>query len=42
MRRGRWFVGVWSVLAAAVLAALFLAYQHPALLVDFTNLMFCG
>jgi len=42
MRRRRWFVVVWSVLAAAVLAAIFLAYQNPALLVDFSNLLFCG
>lgn len=30
------------VLAVAVLAALFTAYQHPALVVDFANLVFCG
>jgi len=30
------------VLATAVLAALFMAYQHPAMLVDFSNLIFCG
>jgi hypothetical protein len=38
------FVGLalLVVLAVAVLAALFVAYQHPAMLVDFSNLMFCG
>ena len=33
---------ILSLLAAAVLALLFAAYQHPALLIDFGNLMFCG
>jgi hypothetical protein len=30
-----------AVLLAAVLALLFLAYQQPELLIDFTNLVFC-
>ncbi len=30
-----------AVLLAAVLAVLFLAYQQPELLIDFTNLVFC-
>jgi hypothetical protein len=32
----------WTLLGCAVLAALFSAYQHPALLIDFSNLLFCG
>ncbi|HRP26059.1 hypothetical protein [Thauera sp.] len=31
-----------GILAAAVLALIFAAYQHPALLIDFGNLIFCG
>lgn len=30
------------VLGVALLAALFMAYQHPAMLVDFSSMMFCG
>lgn len=30
------------VLALALLGAIFAAYQHPALLIDFSNLLFCG
>lgn len=33
---------VLSMLGMGLLAALFAAYQHPALLLDFANLMFCG
>lgn len=33
---------ILGLLAAAVLALLFAAYQHPALLIDFGNLIFCG
>ncbi|WP_268987174.1 hypothetical protein [Pseudothauera lacus] len=30
------------LVALAVLGALFVAYQQPELLIDFTNLVFCG
>jgi hypothetical protein len=41
-RRGVWAVVAWSVLAALVLGTIFLAYQNPALVVDFANLTFCS
>ena len=28
--------------AAALLAVLFAGYRHPAMLIDFTNILFCG
>jgi uncharacterized protein involved in outer membrane biogenesis len=31
-----------TLLAVAVLALAFLAYQQPEMLIDFTNLVFCG
>lgn len=30
------------VLGIGLLGVIFLAYQQPALLIDFTNLVFCG
>ncbi len=30
------------LVAGAALAALFVAYQHPDMLIDFSNLLFCG
>lgn len=35
-------IALLVVFAVAALAALFMAYQHPAMLLDFSNLMFCG
>ncbi len=29
-------------LGLALLAAIFAGYQHPALLVDFSNVLYCG
>jgi len=31
-----------AALAGTALALAFLAYQHPSMLIDFTNLVFCG
>jgi hypothetical protein len=31
-----------ALLAAALLTVIFLAYQHPDMLIDFGNLLFCG
>jgi hypothetical protein len=36
----RWILGATAVFAAAV--ATFLAYQQPALLLDFLNFRYCG
>lgn len=41
-RGGKLLAALAAVLGAAVLALLFLAYQQPGLLIDFTNLNFCG
>jgi len=41
-RRGAWAAVAWSVLAAVVLGAIFLAYRNPALVIDFANLTFCS
>lgn len=39
----KWFLaGVAAALAAVLLAALFVAYQSPALLLDWANLRYCG
>ena len=38
----RILVSVGVVVAAGVLAIIFLAYQHPDMLIDFSNLLFCG
>ncbi|HRQ58490.1 MAG TPA: hypothetical protein PLN31_13825 [Azoarcus taiwanensis] len=35
-------VALGVVLALALLAVIFLAYQHPDMLIDFSNLLFCG
>ena len=40
MRRMVWVALV--IAATCLLTGLFLAYQHPAMLIDFSNLMFCG
>jgi hypothetical protein len=43
MRISQGFAVVTLVaLGCVVLAALFVAYQHPVMLVDFANLLFCG
>lgn len=31
-----------ALAAAALLAALFAAYRHPAMLIDFANILYCG
>lgn len=37
------FLALGIVLAAVLLlTATFLAYQHPDMLIDFSNLLFCG
>lgn len=36
------FLALGLMLAAALLTATFLAYQHPDMLIDFSNLLFCG
>lgn len=39
----KWFlVGVGTTLSIIVLLAIFLAYQHPGLLLDWTNISYCG
>jgi hypothetical protein len=39
----KWFLlGVGTTLSIIVLLAIFLAYQHPALLLDWTNISYCG
>ena len=39
----RWFLtGMAAALAVLVLAALFVAYQKPELLLDWVNLRYCG
>jgi uncharacterized integral membrane protein len=39
----RWFLaGVGVALLLAVLAMIFMAYQMPELLLDWTNLSYCG
>lgn len=35
-------VALGLALSVALLTAIFLAYQHPDLLMDFSNLLFCG
>lgn len=41
--RWRGFVqGVLAALAVVILALLFLAYQQPAMLLDWANLRYCG
>ena len=43
MRLGsKLLVALGVVLAVALLTAIFLAYQHPDMLIDFSNLLFCG
>lgn len=32
----------WIAFGFALLAAIFAGYQHPAFLIDFSNLLFCG
>ncbi|HET7774918.1 MAG TPA: hypothetical protein VFK74_00965 [Azospira sp.] len=42
-KRWQWFLwGVAAALAAAVLALVFVSYQMPELLLDLTNLRYCG
>ena len=39
----RWFIGgVCIALALFLLAAIFVAYQMPELLIDWANLRYCG
>lgn len=39
----KWFlVGVGTAVSIIVLLAIFLAYQHPGLLLDWTNISYCG
>ncbi|WP_276205218.1 hypothetical protein [Azonexus hydrophilus] len=39
----RWFLaGAGLALLLAVLAMIFMAYQMPGLLLDWTNLSYCG
>jgi hypothetical protein len=39
----KWFLaGLGSALFVAVLVLVFLAYQHPGLLLDWTNISYCG
>ncbi len=39
----RWFLqGMGVALCVVVLALLFIAYQQPALLLDWANLRYCG
>lgn len=40
MRDSGWWVA--SALALLILAAVFVAYQQPALLLEFFNLRYCG
>lgn len=40
VRRG--VMALLGLLAALLLALLFAAYQNPDLLIDFSNLLFCG
>ncbi len=40
MEKLGWWVA--AVLAALILAAVFVAYRQPALLLDFFNLRYCG
>lgn len=43
MRLGsKLLVALGVVLAVTLLTAIFLAYQHPDMLIDFSNLLFCG
>jgi len=43
MKIGRLLAAVaWIALGFALLAAIFAGYQHPAFLIDFSNLLFCG
>ncbi|MBS1191000.1 MAG: hypothetical protein H6R10_2792 [Rhodocyclaceae bacterium] len=39
----RWFLlGMGLALGAILLAAIFVAYQNPGLLLDLANLRYCG
>lgn len=39
----KWFLaGLGSVVFVIVLVLVFLAYQHPGLLLDWTNISYCG
>ena len=41
--RLRWFLaGLASALFVVLLVLVFLAYQQPALLLDWTNISYCG
>ena len=43
MRLGsKLLVALGVVLAFALLTAIFLAYQHPDILIDFGNLLYCA
>lgn len=37
-----WLRGLGALLAALLLALIFVAYQQPELLLDWANLRFCG
>lgn len=39
----RWFLGgIAAALAVILLALIFIAYQQPELLLDWTNVRYCG
>jgi hypothetical protein len=39
----RWFLGgIAAALAVVLLALIFVAYQQPELLLDWTNVRYCG
>ncbi len=38
----RFLLVILALVAVVLLAAIFAAYQHPAMLIDFSNLIFCG
>jgi hypothetical protein len=39
----RWFLGgIAAALAVVLLALIFIAYQQPELLLDWTNVRYCG